>query len=62
MFEQILKDLLTTLPSISDIGGIKMNEVQTKEEQELENKMYREIKELIESSRKRAFIAVNTTY
>ena len=61
MFKQILKDLLATLPSVSDIGGIKMNKLQSKEEQELENKMYREIKELIESSRKRAFIAVNTT-
>ena len=38
-----------------------MNKLQTKEEQELENKMYNEIKELIESSKRKAYIAVNTT-
>ena len=37
-----------------------MNELQTKEEQELENKMYLEIKELIESSKRKAYITVNT--
>ena len=38
-----------------------MNKLQTKEEQELEEKMYNEIKELIESSKRKAYIAVNTT-
>ena len=37
-----------------------MNELQTKEEQELENKMYLEIKDLIENSKRKAYIAVNT--
>ena len=37
-----------------------MNELQTKEEQELENKMYLEIKDLIESSKRKAYITVNT--
>ncbi len=37
-----------------------MNELQTKEEQELENKMYLEIKDLIESSKRKAYVTVNT--
>ncbi len=37
-----------------------MNELQTKDEQELENKMYLEIKDLIESSKRKAYVAVNT--
>ena len=37
-----------------------MNGLQTKEEQELENKMYLEIKDLIESSKRKAYVAVNT--
>ena len=37
-----------------------MNKLQTKEEQELENKMYNEIKELIENSRRRVLIFANT--
>ena len=37
-----------------------MNELQTKEEQVLEDKMYREIKELIENSRRRVLIFANT--
>ncbi len=37
-----------------------MNGLQTKEEQELENKMYLEIKDLIESSKRKAYITVNT--
>ncbi len=37
-----------------------MNGLQTKEEQELENKMYLEIKDLIESSKRKAYVTVNT--
>ena len=37
-----------------------MNELPTKEEQELENKMYLEIKDLIENCKRKAYITVNT--
>ena len=40
--------------------GICMNKLQTNDEQELEDKMYREIKELIENSRRRVLSFANT--
>ncbi len=41
-------------------GGIGMEKVETFNEKELEEKMYNEIKELIENSKRKAYIAVNT--